>query len=130
MTSIRESADKASAYAGEKLREASDKVRQASEKVRETASVARERTSDVIEDNPLVVIAGGLAVGALVAALLPRSRTEGNYLGKIGDQITKASQERLSELGLTRDNARAKVGKLIDSAVEAVSGQSSAREDA
>jgi len=123
MTSIRESADKASAYAGEKLREASDKVRQASEKVRETASVARERTSDVIEDNPLVVIAGGLAVGALVAALLPRSRAEGNYLGKIGGRINAASREHLHELGLTSDNARAKVSKLIDSAVEAVSGR-------
>jgi ElaB/YqjD/DUF883 family membrane-anchored ribosome-binding protein len=128
MTTIKESADKASAFASEKLREASERVREASEKVREasgkvreTAAVARERTGNAIEDNPLVAVAGGIALGALVAALLPRSRTEGAYLGSIGNRISEAGRERLGEMGISRDAARAKVSRLIDSAVEAVS---------
>ena len=121
MTTIKENADKASAFTSEKLREASEKVREASAKVRDTSAVARERTGSAIEDNPLVAVAGGIALGALVAALLPRSRTEGAYLGSIGSRLGEASRDRLGEMGISREAAREKVGRLIDSAVEAVS---------
>ena len=121
MTTIKEGADKASAYASEKLREASERVREASGRVRESAALARERTGSAIEDNPLVAVAGGVALGALVAALLPRSRTEGAYLGEIGSRLSEVGRDRLGEMGISRDAAREKVSRLIDSAVEAVS---------
>lgn len=141
ITSIKESADKASLYAGEKLREAGDKVREASARVRDSASSARARAGDAIEDNPLAAVAGGLALGALVAALLPRSKAENSYLGDIGDRISgavrkasdaarSAGRERLDEMGINQTAAREKVGQLIDSAVEAVSAAGGAARSA
>src|SRR5690348_2557723 len=37
---------------------------------------ARDRATDTLSEAPLIAIAGGIAAGALIAALLPRSRTE------------------------------------------------------
>ena len=36
----------------------------------------RDRTSDTLGQAPLLALAGGLAAGALIAALLPRTETE------------------------------------------------------
>ncbi len=113
MTTIKERADQASVFASEKLHEASARVR-------ESASVARERTGGAIGDNPLAALAGGLALGALVASLLPRTRQEAEYLGPIGERLRDASREQLGELGLSRDAAREKVSKLVETAIDAV----------
>ncbi len=43
--------------------------------------------SEIIEQQPLVLGAIGLAVGALVGAMLPRTRMEDEYLGEARDQI-------------------------------------------
>ena len=36
---------------------------------------ARGRASDTLNEAPLIALAGGIAAGALIAALLPRTRT-------------------------------------------------------
>jgi len=48
---------------------------------------------DVLENEPLVIGALGLAVGAAIGALLPRTRTEDRYLGDTSDQIREAAEE-------------------------------------
>lgn len=122
--------------AAEKLREASAKLRETAGTARTKASdayaTARERAGTTIEQSPLAAVVGGLALGALVGALLPRTRTEGEYLGSVGNRITDAARKaretatesgrgKLEELGINRDAARDKVSELIDRAVAAVS---------
>jgi len=37
---------------------------------------ARDRATDTLGEAPLLALAGGIAAGALIAALLPRTQTE------------------------------------------------------
>ncbi len=97
---------------------------------------ARERTGDSIEGSPLLALGGGLALGALIAALLPKSRVEDRLLGDVGGRITggardafdaakEAGREKLSELNITRDAGANAVQSLVDGITEAakISGQ-------
>ena len=101
------------------------------------ASAAGRRAGDTIGEAPLVAIGAGIAVGALLAALIPTRRRERQLLGPYADRVTGAAREaadaarqagsdKLRELGLTPDavaekaseaaraSAQAAVGKLRD----------------
>lgn len=97
---------------------------------------ARERTRDRIETSPLLALGSGLAIGALLAAILPRTRTEDRLLGDAGGRITGgardafdaakvAGREKLTELNITRDAGKGAVQSLVDGLTEAgrTSGQ-------
>ena len=75
---------------------------------------ARRKAAGGIEDAPLLALAGGLAAGAVLAALIPASRKERELLGPVAGRIKDkageavsaakdAGQARLDELGLSRD---------------------------
>ena len=75
---------------------------------------AREQARDQVGGSPLLALGGGLALGALVAALLPKSKAEERLMGKVGSRITtsaryafdaakEAGRERLTELNITKD---------------------------
>jgi hypothetical protein len=79
---------------------------------------------------PLLALAGGVVLGAVLAALLPRTRTEDKLLGKVGGKITdgaraatdaakEAGREKLSELNITRDAGASAVQSLVDGLREA-----------
>ena len=81
---------------------------------RDRVSDAGAKASDTLGQAPLIALAGGLAAGALLAALLPKSKTEQKLLGPVGERLTgsaktaaeaarDAGSARLEELGLTRD---------------------------
>ena len=85
---------------------------------------ARERTRDGIEGAPL------LALGALIAAVLPKTQTEEKLMGPLGGRITdgaraaasaakEASREKLSELNITRDAGKGVVQSVLDGIGEA-----------
>jgi hypothetical protein len=108
---VTDAASRAGTYASEKVRGASD------------------RTGETIESNPLAAVAAGLAVGAIVGALLPRSETERVLIGGVGTKMTGAARTALSaakeagrsaldEHGINRDAARAQVDRLIDAATK------------
>lgn len=91
---------------------------------------ARERTRDQIETSPLIALGGGLAIGALVAAILPRTRAEDRLLGDVGGRITggargafdaakDAGREKLAELNITADAGKGAVQSLVDGITEA-----------
>ena len=86
---------------------------------------ARRRATGGIDEAPLLALAGGLAVGAVLAALIPASRKERELLGpvagrikdKAGDAVNAArdaGQARLDELGLTREAGSEQIRKLVD----------------
>src|SRR5918998_1177742 len=54
---------------------------------------AGRRTSEGIDSNPVAAVVGGLAIGAIVAALLPRTSREDEYLGTVGRKINHGGRE-------------------------------------
>ena len=98
---------------------------------------ARERAGDAFDQAPLIAVAGGLAAGALIAALLPRTRTEEKLLRPVTDRAREtaraaaraakdAGQIRMEELGLTKDKGRDTVRQIIDSARDAAKASADA----
>lgn len=106
---------------------------EAYDSAREKAADARERAGDGIDEAPLIALAGGLAVGVLLAALLPRTRQEDKLLGPIGEKITgsardavaaakEAGRDKLNELNLTRDAGSSALQTIIKGVSEAALG--------
>lgn len=92
---------------------------------RTRAASAGRSAGDTIGDAPLIALAGGIAIGALAAALLPKSKVEQRLLGPTGGRITdagraaydaarEAGREKLTELNLTREAGKGVVQSIID----------------
>lgn len=84
---------------------------------REKAKVAAQKTSQQLDSNPLAAIAGGLAIGAIIAAALPRTARETRIVGPVGRSVRKTAKAAAKvagdvakaefiALGLTSDAAR------------------------
>ena len=97
---------------------------------------ALERARDGIDGAPLLALGGGLALGALIAALLPKTSTEEKLMGPLGGRINDgaraaasaakdAGREKLAELNITRDAGKGAMKSLLDGLGEAArtSGQ-------
>jgi ElaB/YqjD/DUF883 family membrane-anchored ribosome-binding protein len=98
------------------------------------ARAAADKTVNSIEQNPLVALVGGLAIGAIAAALLPRTRQEDQAVGNIGTKVreTAASavktakqtgKDQLDALGVNsgaaKDQMRDLIGKITSAATSA-----------
>ena len=96
----------------------------------------RERARERVDGSPLLALGGGLALGDLIGALLPKTRTEDRLLGPVGGRITdtarsaagaakEAGREKLAELNITREAGKGAVQSLVDGITEAArtSGQ-------
>ncbi len=106
-------------------------------RARGLADDANERFADGVEANPLAVLAGGVAVGLLAGALIPKSKLEGDYLGPLGVKLNegavtaaKAAREagkaELAAVGLSKVGANEQVGKLLDGLGKALTSAGSA----
>ncbi len=104
---------------------------------REKARSARQSAADGLEGNPISALLGGLAIGAVIGALLPRTEREAKAVGAVGEKIRgaaseavdaarEAGREKLAELGLSRDNARDTVKSLLDGVIAAAGSAGSA----
>ena len=100
--------------AGEAYDGARERAIEAYEATRERASEARAKAREGVGEAPLLALGGGLALGALLAALLPKTKAEDKLLGPVGGRITDgakaaataardAGREKLTELNITRD---------------------------
>lgn len=114
-----------------------DRASSAYDSARGGASRARQRTSDGVDTNPMAALVGGLALGALIAAVLPKSRREEELLGRYGKRINETAREaaraareagttKLDELGVNRDAAKEKLSQLASTAGEAARTSASA----
>jgi ElaB/YqjD/DUF883 family membrane-anchored ribosome-binding protein len=97
---------------------------------REKAHEAADQASEVIEGNPLGILVGGLALGAVVGALVPRGEREKQLLAPVGKRIGVAAvaalaaakdvgRSELDELGLSKDAAREQVKSLFQGVAKA-----------
>jgi ElaB/YqjD/DUF883 family membrane-anchored ribosome-binding protein len=98
----------------------------------ERASAARRQTASTVDGNPIAALIGGLGIGMLIGALLPRTRRESELLGPYGSQITDRARdaadaaravgkEKLDDLGFVKDTAQETASKLLDEAKAAAS---------
>lgn len=94
------------------------------------AREAAARAKSAVETNPLGVLAGGLAVGLVAGALVPRSERERQALDALGKRLAEGAiaagaaakqsgKEQLSAALFSRDGAREGVAKVMESAVTA-----------
>ena len=97
---------------------------------RDSVADAGRKANDAIEDAPLIALAGGLALGAILAAILPRTQAETRALRPVGDKLAgtaKAAAEaakeavtsRLAELGLTREKGAETLRSIFEGASDA-----------
>lgn len=105
-----------------------------------TTSAARDvarRTAAGIEANPLSVLVGGVALGVLAGAFVPRTEREAKLLGPVGKRITDTAKGAIDAakdtaksefdiLGLTRNAARDQAGKLLEGVLGAVTAAATA----
>ncbi|HEY4555203.1 MAG TPA: DUF3618 domain-containing protein [Lysobacter sp.] len=82
---------------GERLGSAKERVgataHHAMDSVKYRASQAGDGFSHMLDTNPLAVGALGLAVGALLGAIVPRTRKEDELLGEYSDRLTDQARE-------------------------------------
>lgn len=101
------------------------------DKARDGASAAGQKASDQLAEAPLAVLAGGIAAGAILAALLPVSSREKKLLAPVTDDLRdrasaavsaakEAGTARLGELGLTRDAGGEAIRSIVDGATDAL----------
>jgi hypothetical protein len=102
---------------------------------------ARDRTVDTLGEAPLIALAGGIAAGALIAALLPRTRSETRLVRPTATRFRQTAKaafraakdtgsERLNELGLTREKGEETIQSLFRGATEAIKASGNAALDA
>ena len=104
-------------------------------------SGARDSASDTLGQAPLIALAGGLAAGALIAALLPTTETETRAIrptakrARVGAQAAFSAArdtgtQRLQEIGLTREKAEETIRSLLGEVTEAAKASAAAALDA
>lgn len=112
-------------------RTARERAVQAYDSARDSAAAPGKKATDQLGEAPLIVLAGGIAAGAILAALLPTSRRERELLSPVTDSLKDkaaaavnaakdAGQARLDELGLTRDAGGETIRKIVDGATDAL----------
>ena len=84
---------------------------------RERASEVSRQTAERIDTNPLAAVAGGLALGAVLGALLPRTEREVQALGDVGHKVTDVAREAANT---AVETGRQQVNELTSSAVSKV----------
>ena len=145
MSKIGDSIKTAADSAKDSLATAKAKTTQSTAAARAKASAAYEKgkgkTSDGIDKNPLAIVLGGIAIGAIVGALLPRTERETKVLGKAGKKLNKkarkmaeaakaAGKDQVESLGLNGDALRLQFRDLVSKAAVAVKAASQAATDA
>lgn len=111
------------------------------EQSKEMARKAKAKTSDRIDQNPLAIVLGGIAIGAIVGALLPRTERETKIMGKAGKKLNKKARKiaeaakvaglsQVDTLGLNGDAMRMQFRELVSKAAIAVKAAGQAATEA
>jgi hypothetical protein len=102
---------------------------------------ARDSAADTLGEAPLLALAGGIAAGALIAALLPRTDAETRALRPTARRVKDTARQafsaardtgskRLDELGLSTDKASETIRNLLGELTDAAKASGSAALDA
>jgi len=102
---------------------------------------ARGRTVGALAEAPLLALAGGIAAGALIAALLPRTDAESRLVRPTARRVKNSARaafeaardsgsQRLDEMGLNRQKGEATIRNLLDGLTDAARASANAAADA
>ena len=102
---------------------------------------ARDRATDTLGEAPLLALAGGIAAGAIIAALLPRTKAEARAIRPTARRVKSTAKaafdaakntgtRRLDELGLNREKGEETIRSLLEGVVDAAKASGSAALDA
>ena len=104
---------------------------------RKTAAPDR---AEGIDKNPLAIVAGGVALGVVIGALVPRLQKEKELLAPVGKRIAEgataaaaaraAGKAEIDALLPQPDAAKEQIGKIIGSAFTAAKDAASSKADA
>ncbi len=129
-----EAASTARAKANDAAAVAREKSAEAVAATKRGARAAADKTATGIEHNPLAALVGGIALGAIAAALLPRTMREDKTVGSVGKKVRATASEavkaaratgkdQLDALGVNADAARDQfkdiIGKITKAATSA-----------
>lgn len=89
-------------------------------------SAAADRVTRTVDQNPLALLVGGVAVGLLIGAMLPRTQREREVIGPLGKRLTDsaaaaakaardAGREELDALLPDRDTTRDRLTQVVGS---------------
>jgi hypothetical protein len=101
---------------------------------------ARDRASDTLGQAPLLALAGGIAAGALIAALLPRTEAETRLVRPAARRVKSTARaaleaardtgtQRLDELGISRKKGEETIRGLLDGLTDAARASATAAAD-
>jgi hypothetical protein len=122
---VRGAAGTASTRAADAYSTARERTSSAFGSARETASRATQRTSERIESNPVGAIIGGLALGGILAWVLPKTQRETQALGEVGHKLTDTARQAAQtafdagkqQVNEIKESAATKVGQAVIDAV-------------
>ncbi|MEO7655365.1 MAG: hypothetical protein ABIS23_06760 [Sphingomicrobium sp.] len=111
------------------------------ENARDNVSEGGRKVRDSLGEAPLIALAGGIAAGALLAALLPRTERETELVKPTAkrvrdtaraayDAAREAGSSRLDEAGISRDKGKATLQDLIENVADAARASAGAAYDA
>ena len=110
----RQTMDTAKSYASSAGDYAEQATRKVSEQSDRLVQQAKSMTRGVLQNQPLAILAAGLAAGAALAAAFPTTELEKDTLGPVGEQASKAA----AHVGEQLKQATMKAGEKLKSAAE------------
>ena len=84
-------------YSGALGEQMTDTAERARSQATELAEKAGQRAKSLVAEQPLLVAAVGLAIGALIAAALPRTKAEDQLMGETSDAVKETLGEVVGE---------------------------------
>ena len=120
----------ASSRAADAYSAARERTSAAFSSAKQTASRAGERTSQRIETNPVSAIVGGLALGGILAWVLPKTQRETEALSGVGQKLTdtakQAAQSAMDagrqQVNEIKETAASNIGHAVMEAVSTTTG--------
>lgn len=102
---------------------------------------AGRRAADGLSEAPFIALAGGIAAGALIAALLPRTQAETRAVRPTARRLRESAKaaadaaretgsQRLQELGITREKGEETLRSLFQGVSEAAKASAQSAFDA
>ena len=102
---------------------------------------ARDRAADTLGQAPLLALAGGIAAGALIAALLPRTEAETRLVRPAARRVKSSARaaidaarttgtQQLRDRGISREKGEETIRNLIDGLGDAARASATAAVDA
>ncbi len=102
---------------------------------------ARDRAAGTLSEAPLIALAGGIAAGALIAALLPTTKVETRAVRPTARRVKNTARaafeaakdtgtQRLDELGINREKGEQTIRSLLEGITDAAKASGQAALDA